>query len=426
MVYMPEVEMWSFAGFRHDGKPVERVSINFGAPGDRRGADGALWLDAPSVGGTSPDLPIDFIMEDAEFIRYHESAVEGADLKWVAASAVKGSGEIAVHLVAPLDFVVRNEVAGNSELRCGNSAFSAMVSSETIPATGVQNRTSLGQGTAKGELEAAIAGYESLASESITVEFWARVCSDFVLVAARTPEKKEPSAFSIQNRETQVKYFVAGEKKDEKSEVTIKSKEKLPDEKWVHVAFTYDAATGVGTLYVDGKAVAENDGPDKRPLWWGAKSPDIVVAKDADPADRIDELRVCSAALRPEEFLSAKDAKVDPGKVLGYWRMESPGAPESPGSPVDAAPSRTYNVRLVFSEIEGLGPGERVFDVFLQGNPCLRDFDIARAAGGPRRTVVREFKDVVVRDHLRIGLVPKKGQNPLLNGIEAIATSREF
>ena len=38
---------------------MKRVGINFGAPGDRRTEDGTLWLDYPSVGGRSPDLPIE-------------------------------------------------------------------------------------------------------------------------------------------------------------------------------------------------------------------------------------------------------------------------------------------------------------------------------------------------------------------------------
>ena len=32
--------------------------MNFGAPGDRRSPDGTLWLEYPSVGGKSPDVPI--------------------------------------------------------------------------------------------------------------------------------------------------------------------------------------------------------------------------------------------------------------------------------------------------------------------------------------------------------------------------------
>ena len=53
MIHDPSAEMWTFNDLPWDGKPVRRVGINFGAPGDRRADDGTLWLDWPSVGGPS-------------------------------------------------------------------------------------------------------------------------------------------------------------------------------------------------------------------------------------------------------------------------------------------------------------------------------------------------------------------------------------
>jgi hypothetical protein len=39
-------------------QPVQRIGINFVAPGDRLADDGTMWHDFPSVGGRSPDIQI--------------------------------------------------------------------------------------------------------------------------------------------------------------------------------------------------------------------------------------------------------------------------------------------------------------------------------------------------------------------------------
>ena len=58
LVHDPQVELWTFNSLHWDGHRVRRVGINLGAPGDRGADDGTLWLDYPSVGGPSPDIPV--------------------------------------------------------------------------------------------------------------------------------------------------------------------------------------------------------------------------------------------------------------------------------------------------------------------------------------------------------------------------------
>ena len=84
---------------------------------------------------------------------------------------------------------------------------------------------------------------------------------------------------------------------------------------------------------------------------------------------------------------------------------------------------RLYTVRLFFAEPERLTPGMRVFDVTLEGKTVLRDFDVVKAAGGPLRTIVREFRDVKVGEKLHITLEPARSaklRETLLCGIEII------
>jgi hypothetical protein len=82
-----------------------------------------------------------------------------------------------------------------------------------------------------------------------------------------------------------------------------------------------------------------------------------------------------------------------------------------------------YTIRLHFAEPEEIGPGERVFDVLLQGEPILKSFDVVQAAGAPRRALVKEFAGVRVADELTIGLRRSKetsGRKPILCAIEAV------
>jgi hypothetical protein len=80
----------------------------------------------------------------------------------------------------------------------------------------------------------------------------------------------------------------------------------------------------------------------------------------------------------------------------------------------------SYTVRLYFAELEGLEPGRRVFDVAVAGRTVLKDFDIAREAGGPLKEVVREIKGIRAGQTLTLALTPTVGE-PLLCGVELVA-----
>jgi outer membrane protein assembly factor BamB len=84
---------------------------------------------------------------------------------------------------------------------------------------------------------------------------------------------------------------------------------------------------------------------------------------------------------------------------------------------------RSVAVRLHFAEPEGLAPGQRVFDVALDGRTVLHGFDPAREAGGSERGVVREFRDVRVKDELAVSFLRRTGE-PLLCGVEILSPSR--
>ncbi|HUT95689.1 MAG TPA: PQQ-binding-like beta-propeller repeat protein [Thermoguttaceae bacterium] len=102
LVPMPqEHEQWSaWGGVAVEGA-IERVGINFGAPGDRATEDGTLWLDYPSVGGPSPDVPVHVAPEEAPSYYRHSLWIQGGrGWPWVTASGVQGVSTIRIEPVA--------------------------------------------------------------------------------------------------------------------------------------------------------------------------------------------------------------------------------------------------------------------------------------------------------------------------------------
>jgi hypothetical protein len=77
---------------------------------------------------------------------------------------------------------------------------------------------------------------------------------------------------------------------------------------------------------------------------------------------------------------------------------------------------KQYRIRFTFSEPKDVKPGQRVFNVLVNGEELLSDFDIMRAAGRKHVAVSREFT-VTANGSIRISLVSKTGV-PLISGIE--------
>lgn len=135
LIHMPDVEMWTFNRYEWDGRRVRRLGLNVGAPGDRRAADGALWLDYPSVGGDSPDVPVTIHGESLSYFRYHPSHVAGDDLRWVAASGVRGVRSLQISLTedsqaAAKPYTVRLVFAETEQVDVGARVFDVLLQGE--------------------------------------------------------------------------------------------------------------------------------------------------------------------------------------------------------------------------------------------------------------------------------------------------------
>jgi hypothetical protein len=100
MIEMPEVETWTFNSIEKSNSVIKRVGINFGAPGDRKADNGTLWLDYPSLGGTSPALNIKIKPKKPTWFRRHSTLLKDGNLKWVEASGAKGITSVSVKMVS--------------------------------------------------------------------------------------------------------------------------------------------------------------------------------------------------------------------------------------------------------------------------------------------------------------------------------------
>jgi len=88
-----------------------------------------------------------------------------------------------------------------------------------------------------------------------------------------------------------------------------------------------------------------------------------------------------------------------------------------------------YQVRLIFLEPENKKPGERVFDVSIQGKQVEKGLDVVKEAGGRMRTLVKEYtvKPEVSRrgtkyqrNKIRLDFSFSEGNEAVISGIELI------
>jgi outer membrane protein assembly factor BamB len=99
-----------------------------------------------------------------------------------------------------------------------------------------------------------------------------------------------------------------------------------------------------------------------------------------------------------------------------------PGRVKTKDEKPQGAAAPAYTVRLCFAELEAMKPGERVFDVSIQGRKVLENFDVVRAAGAANRSLIKQFSGVRVADKLRIDFQCRPGSKapPFICGVEAV------
>ncbi|MCB9940741.1 MAG: PQQ-binding-like beta-propeller repeat protein [Planctomycetaceae bacterium] len=133
LIHMPEVEQWTFSNLEN---APDQFAVNLGAPGDHRGPDGVLWYDLPSVGGSSPDLPVKISGTTIRSVGHHSSRINsvGDALDWVAASGVTGVESIEQQLPKDTNrlYTVRLTFAELENQAVGERVFDVLIQGQTV------------------------------------------------------------------------------------------------------------------------------------------------------------------------------------------------------------------------------------------------------------------------------------------------------
>lgn len=98
LIHDPAAEVWTYNALTIGAAPVQRVGVNFGAPGDRRDASGTLWLEFPVVGGPTPNLAVRVYPANPRWFRRHSSYMASNRVSWVASSGAEGITTIRIQL----------------------------------------------------------------------------------------------------------------------------------------------------------------------------------------------------------------------------------------------------------------------------------------------------------------------------------------
>jgi len=133
--HVPRAEMWSYSALKPSEASVRRLGVNLGAPGDRMSTDGTLWLDYPSVGGSSPDVRIT-AKGPARTFRQHSSLVTAKDHEWVASSGVTGLQTLTIRLdknaKTPRAYTVRLYFCEPENLKPGQRVFDIRLGGKSV------------------------------------------------------------------------------------------------------------------------------------------------------------------------------------------------------------------------------------------------------------------------------------------------------
>lgn len=97
-INMPWMNYWTTSNYKWSGKPVKQLGLNMNAPGDRVSDNNTLWLDFPSVGGVSPEIPVKMDTSGYFKIRKNAISVSSEKTPWISASAIGGVRSLEITL----------------------------------------------------------------------------------------------------------------------------------------------------------------------------------------------------------------------------------------------------------------------------------------------------------------------------------------
>ncbi len=370
LVPMPENEVWSYNLFAQPERgtsEIRRVGVNFGAPGDRFADDGTMWVNFPADAGFSPKVWIETEGEP-KWYRNHASRIESGELPWVAASGAEDIRKFTIRL-APLQV-------------CPKSVLSVEASADDA------------EEDASGKVDLSSSDLELTEDggpQMIGIRFQA------VPLVANDPIERAYLQFEV------------NEATDDPTELEIRGQ-------------ASDDATAFAAKKnnISSRAITEAV-VRWRPEAWKAESDTGTEQQTPDVTAILREITGRSGWKENQAlaFLirgSGKRVATSSDGGSGFPKLVIEMKKEVTD---DHLPSRPCTVRMVFAEPDpAVRPGERVFDVVLQGEIVMSDVDIVAQAGGAMKSFVASWKDVLVANTLDVELRPKGPRPPVLSGVE--------
>ena len=376
LVHMPDVDTWSVssaASVETAGTRIRRLGINFGAPGDRRDADGLLWLEYPVVAGPSPPLSIE-LNDDAKPYQHHSSTMPGVKQSWILASGVTGVTDLKIKTK------LRNEVS----LSTG------------VPVNHVND-----------DAEESGSGSVDLGSSDLELV----EDSGTQLVGLRFNDLRLIRGTKIRGAHIQ---FTCDETSDDPTSLIISAQDAD------NAARFSDDQHDLSSRTLTQKQVAWN------PAEWSKSGQAGDAQRTPDLAALVQSV-IDRPDWRPGNSLAflisgtgKRVANASSGNKEGAARLVIK-ADEADAVNTADRPETHYRVRLYFAASSTTDDdSEHIFHVHLQGQLVLADVHLDSAEPGESRFVVHTVDNVAIADELNLQFIPIHG-SPVLSGIELLS-----
>ncbi|QDT42968.1 outer membrane biogenesis protein BamB [Gimesia alba] len=392
LIHMPEIEIWTNSQLGTDAKSsttVKQAGINFGAPGDRRAQNGTLWLDYPSVGGQSPDLEVSISNQEYDRFRRHALKVIEPQpehgLNWVAASGIIDPGKITIAI---------NQHKKQSH-------------PEGIPIAGVEDDA---EEDSKGEVKLHSSDLE-LGLDKGDPQVVALRFSDVPLSAADVLESATIQ-FTVDETGKSASHLKIEAEASANAKPLTETKQNLSARKRTKafVEWTPPPWTKVGAHS------SEQTTPDLTSIL-----KEIQSTKNWKAGNSICFLITGTGTRIAKSY---KGAKSGSARLILKTKSQNEQGESPLTHPKASIPPNRYTIKLTFTEPdEHVKPGQRQFQVALQGQTVLGNLDIVQEAGQSMRCLVKEFKGIPVTDQIELEFNSTKGAKypPVISGIEIIS-----
>ncbi len=377
LIHMPEMDMWTVnhtARLSKPGDSIERIGINFGSPGDRTDSNGTLWLDYPVVGGESANVDVQ-VTGDAEYYHNHTLKFAGPATPWVGASGVLNADTITIPLSIKTDTEgLSFAVATASDDAEEDSSGDVNLTSSDLEFTLDKTKQTVG-----------------IRFENVTLSQSTSIDNAYI----------QFTSDEATNEATQLSIAIedSGDAKTFLDQSKNISQRQLVDNKVTWQPKPWDKINRANPEHWTPNLAAILRKVIDRPDWKSGNAVAFVITGSGK--------RVAKAF-------------TGDGKMAARLIVES----SDPSNAAASQPSFAHTVRLYFAEPEEAEVGERVFDIEFNGNLVEEQLDVADSAGRNKATIVREFRNVIIGESLKIRLLKKVGQ-PVLSGVEIIRQKAE-